>query len=104
MKERSHLNVKKFGQIYLFVFAHFIIAGASAQRRASPSPVARLTEGTLQGKKKLATHFRVDTLSDWGFLPPGGYAPSSPARPPLQVPCTVVRTRTNGWLRGAERN
>ncbi len=52
MRERSHL-INKFGQIYLFVFAHLIIAGASAQRRAPPSPVARLTEGTLQGKKKL---------------------------------------------------
>ncbi len=83
MRERSHLNVNKFGQIYLFVFAHFIIAGASAQRRAPPSPVARLTEGTLQGKKKLATHSRVYTLSDWWFLPPGGYAPSSPRATPF---------------------
>ena len=86
MKERSHLNVKKFGQIYLFVFAHFIIAGVSAQRRASPSPVARLTEGTLQGKKKSATHSRAYTLSDWWFLPPGGNALSFPARPPLLGP------------------
>ena len=61
------------------------MAGASAQRRAPPSPVARPTEGTLQGKKKLATHSRVYTLSDWWFLPPGGNAISSPARSPLIV-------------------
>ena len=83
MRERSHFDVNYFRQINLFVFAHFMVAGVSVLRGAPPSPVARPTEGTLQGKKKLATHSRVYTLSDWWFLPPGGYAPSSPRAPPF---------------------